>query len=235
MNIIITYDDNLYNSKLCANHGFSCIIKHPERTILFDTGGDGEILLGNMGRLGIIPGEIDAVFLSHVHHDHVGGLVSFLNRNSIVTVYLPASFPQSLKDEIQARGAKLEEVSRAEEIIPGIFTTGELDGVIKEQSLIVRSPSGLVVITGCAHPGVVKIIRTAKDKVPSETVYLVIGGFHLLEASSAQIQTIISSFMQLVVTKVAPCHCSGEETRKLFQEQYGKDYIEIGVGKRIAL
>jgi 7,8-dihydropterin-6-yl-methyl-4-(beta-D-ribofuranosyl)aminobenzene 5'-phosphate synthase len=92
-----------------------------------------------------------------------------------------------------------------------------------------------VIITGCAHPGVVNIIRVAKDVVPDDRVYLVMGGFHLAGASSAQIESIIQELSQLSVENVAPCHCSGDETRRLFEESYGEGYLESGVGKRVPL
>jgi len=107
--------------------------------------------------------------------------------------------------------------------------------VIKEQSLVITTSKGLVIITGCAHPGVVNVIRTAKEIVPDDRVYLVMGGFHLSGASSAQIESIIDSFVELGVERVAPCHCSGDEARRLFEERYGEDYIESGVGKRVPL
>lgn len=79
------------------------------------------------------------------------------------------------------------------------------------------------------------IIRVAKDVVPDDRVYLVIGGFHLAGASSAQIESVIQEFSQLSVENVAPCHCSGDETRRLFKESYGEAYVESGVGKRVPL
>jgi len=233
--IMIIYDNYPFDERLHPAWGFSCLVRLAETTILFDTGGDGSTLLHNMRQLGIDPGEVDTVVLSHIHGDHVGGLSDFLKQNSAVTVYLPQSFPKSFKEQVTSPGAKVAEVSEAREIFTGVYTTGELGDGTKEQSLIVTTSQGLVVITGCAHPGVVNIIRKAKDVVPDARVYLVMGGFHLLGASLARIESIIDKFGQLSVAKVAPCHCSGDETRRLFEERYGEDYIKSGVGKRVPL
>jgi 7,8-dihydropterin-6-yl-methyl-4-(beta-D-ribofuranosyl)aminobenzene 5'-phosphate synthase len=234
MIITIVYDNNPYDSRLSPAWGFSCLVKLPQKAILFDTGGEGTILLDNMAKLGIDPKEIDVVVLSHVHGDHVGGLASFFKRNSNVTVYLPASFPQGLKDEVRITGAKLEEVDKARELFDGAFTTGELDGGIKEQSLVLRTPKGLVVITGCAHPGIVNIAKKAGE-ITGEKIYLLIGGFHLIGAFPSQITYVAESLLQLGVEKVAPCHCSGEGARRLFSDYFGDNYVDCGVGKVISI
>jgi 7,8-dihydropterin-6-yl-methyl-4-(beta-D-ribofuranosyl)aminobenzene 5'-phosphate synthase len=242
MRITIVYDNNpaeagqtlLKEEGPVSDWGFSCVVRLQERGILFDTGGDGDILLDNMQKLGIDPGEIQAVLLSHIHGDHIGGLPAFLRINRKVKIYVPASFPGRLKEEIRNRGASLEEVSGQREIFPGVFTTGEIDGGIKEQSLVLRSPQGLVVITGCAHPGIVKIVRRAKE-IAQGKVHLVLGGFHLGGASASAIERIIQSFLHLGVEKVAPCHCSGELARKLFKKKFGPSYIQAAVGKEIVI
>jgi len=233
--LIIVYDNNPFDNRLHTSWGFSCLIRLPQKTVLLDTGGGSSILLHNMRQLQIDPREVDAVVLSHIHGDHVGGLSGFLEQNSAVTVYLPQSFPQSFKDKVKSLGAKVGEVYEARELFTGIHTTGELGNGTKEQSLVVATSKGLVIITGCAHPGVVNIVRVAKDIVPDDRVYLVMGGFHLSGASSTQIESIIKEFSHLSVENVAPCHCSGDETRRLFKERYGEGYIESGAGKRVPL
>jgi len=103
------------------------------------------------------------------------------------------------------------------------------------EALILATSKGMVILTGCAHPGVVNIIRVAEDTVSDDRVYLVMGGFHLAGASPAQVESTIQEFKRLSVENVAPCHCSGDETRRLFRESSGEDYIESGVGERVAL
>ena len=232
--ITIVYDNNRYDSRLTTAWGFSCLVNLPQQVVLFDTGGDGKILLQNMTKLGIDPEEIDVVVLSHEHADHVGGLARFLEHNSKVTVYMPASFPQRLKDQARTTGAKLEEIDKARELFDGAFTTGELDGGIKEQSLLLSIPNGLIVITGCAHPGIVNIVQKAKD-ITGQNIYLLIGGFHLGGTSPSQISNIAQNLLQLGVEKVAPCHCSGEAARRLFSDYFGDDYIDCGAGKVIVI
>ena len=232
--ITIVYDNNKYDSRLIPARGFSCVVKLREETILFDTGGDGTILLSNMAKVGINPEEIDTVVLSHIHSDHTGGLKELLERNSEVTVYVPQSFPVAMKQGIKSSGATVEEIHGAQELFEHILTTGELDGGIKEQSLLVRTSRGLVVVTGCVHPGVVNITRTAKQ-ITREKIYLVMGGFHLAGAFPSQISYITESLLQLGVAKVAQCHCSGDEARKLFKDYFGENYINSGVGKEITI
>ena len=62
---------------------------------------------------------------------------------------------------------------------------------------------------------------------------MVFGGFHLAGFAKNEIMEIIRKFYELEVEKVGPCHCSGDEARRLFSEEYKDDFIEIGVGKEI--
>jgi 7,8-dihydropterin-6-yl-methyl-4-(beta-D-ribofuranosyl)aminobenzene 5'-phosphate synthase len=231
-NITVTFDNNQYKDGLKTSWGFSCLIRGAEKTILFDTGGDDSILLENMKKLEIDSEEIDLIVLSHIHGDHIGGLYGFLEKNPKVYVYLPKSFPTSLKKNIEKYGAKVVDVQKPVEICKGIYSTGELGTLIIEQSLIIYTDKGMLVITGCAHPGIVKIVERAK-KIIKDKVLLVMGGFHLRNKSSKQIEKIISSLKNMEVKYAGPCHCSGDNARKLFEKEYQKNYINIGVGKVI--
>ena len=118
------------------------------------------------------------------------------------------------------------------EILQKVYSTGEMGPGLKEQSLIVRTPNGMVIITGCAHPGIVNIVKRAKEMFDDE-VLLVMGGFHLVGKSRREVDTIISDMKKLGVHYVGPCHCTGDKARKLFQQAYQEHFISIGVGKRI--
>ncbi|MFH1875194.1 MAG: MBL fold metallo-hydrolase [Pseudomonadota bacterium] len=230
--ITIVYDNNAYNPELTTAWGFACIIEMPEQTILFDTGEDGRILLENMGKMGITPQKIDMVFLSHIHSDHTGGLIDLLKQNSKISVYYPHSFPEVFEQQITALGAKAKKVDLPQEIAPNIFTTGEMGGLIKEQSLVIKTNKGLLIITGCSHPGIVKIINQAK-KITQAKPYLVIGGFHLRDASTVELNAIINDFKLAGVRKVGPAHCSGQQAGALFKKAFGNNYIPAGAGTEI--
>ena len=78
--ITILYNNVPHAPGCTCQWGFACLIRGPRDTILFDTGGDGRVLLANMQRLGVEPREIDCVVLSHVHGDHTGGVAALLPR-----------------------------------------------------------------------------------------------------------------------------------------------------------
>ena len=230
--ITILYDNNPYDQRLKTAWGFSCLIDTMETKILFDTGRDSNILLGNIAKLGIDVRGIQIVVLSHIHEDHVGGLFGILEKNSYVKVYVPLSFTDSFKLRVKQYGCEIVDVGEAANICEGVATTGELGIGIKEQSLIVNTWKGLVVITGCAHPGIVNIVRKAKQLI-GEVIYLVIGGFHLGGASEDEILSIIEQLKSLGVAEVAPCHCTGDLARRMFEEAFGENYVEAGVGRII--
>jgi len=233
MEMTIVYDNNSYDHRLSTAWGFGCVIAFRGLTILFDTGGDGAILLSNIRELGIAPESIDLIVLSHIHGDHVGGLQALLQENHDVTVYVPASFPESFARKVRQSGARLERMSGPQELAPGVYTTGDLEGPVPEQSLILNTQAGVVVATGCAHPGVTRIVEQAKSIV-SDDIALVVGGFHLGGHSESQIEAIVRRFQELGVRFAAPCHCSGELAREKFRQAYGSRYLPAGVGYRIS-
>ena len=93
---------------------------------------------------------------------------------------------------------------------------------------------GLVVVTGCAHPGIENIVARVGESFDKD-ITLVFGGFHLLKHTSTEILRIIQKFREIGIEKVGSCHCSGDEAQKLFAQDYGKNYITIGVGKVITI
>jgi len=228
MKLTIVYDNNEYTPGLRTAWGFSCWIETGETTVLFDTGGDSPTLLYNLAELGLDPQRVDIVVLSHIHGDHVGGLAGLLDTGATPTVYAPAAFPESFKAEIRER-TDLVEVSGPLSILPGVSTTGQMGSGVLEQGLILETDKGLIVMTGCAHPGVVAMVERAKE-VTSGEVALVVGGFHLGGASRRAISGIIADFRRLGVRQVAPCHCTGDLARRMFADEYQEDCTLPGVG-----
>lgn len=211
ISIVTIYDNYSADSRLKTDHGFSALVTLGNQNILFDTGTDSDILLSNMAKMSIDPKTIDFVFISHLHNDHTGGLSGILKLRPDLPAYKPEKFfsPTQINNKL--------------------WTTGSLGTEIQEQSLIIDSDKGLIIITGCAHPGIVNIIRKAKEII-NKKVYLVLGGFHLRNFSDTQLKEIIKDFKKLEVQKVAPCHCSGDRCRELFKQEYQKNFIENGVG-----
>jgi len=229
MKITIIYDNEIVKDikRLKAGWGFSCFIQTKEKNILFDTGWDGDILISNMELLGIDPKDINLVVISHSHWDHCGGLARVLNLNKNLEVYVPKSFSNHLKKEINKRANIFCEVQQSKEIYPGIYTTGEIEGSlptgkirisIKEQSLICSTAKGLVVITGCAHSGINNILNSA-DKLGK--VYALIGGFHDFEEYN----------LLKDISLIVPTHCT--KNKKKIITLFPKNCIEGGVGYQL--
>lgn len=232
--ITVLYNNVAGSTDCMTDWGFGCLVKGKEKTLLFDTGKDGSILLHNMKCMNIDPDSIDAVVISHIHNDHAGGLAEFLKHNSDVVVYVPVSFPAHFKQTIRKSGATLEEVNSAKQICANVYTTGEMGRNIREQALIVETSKGMAIITGCAHPGIVNIVKRAHEQHAGD-VYMITGGSHLSSRSRGEIEIIVSRLQKLGVRKVAPSHCTGTLALEIFRDTWGKDFIEGGAGSIIEL
>lgn len=241
LTITILYDNVPFDERLDSAWGFSALIEYAGHTVLFDTGGSAQSFMKNMSILGVDPKQVDAVVISHSHGDHIAGLLPFLDVSDNPPVYLPPSFPASLMGRVRAITTVVE-VDQALEIVPGIYSTGGLAaGNFYEQGLVIDRGENLVILTGCAHPGIVNIVRQARlavqppQDMPYKPIALVLGGFHLLDATKLEIESIIADMKALGVEQVSPTHCSGDAAIALFQESFGQDFLSAGVGRVITL
>ncbi len=213
MKITVVYDNCLSKPGLRTGWGFSCLVETGGAPpLLFDTGADGATLLYNMGKLGIDPGQIGIIVISHAHGDHTGGLSDILGINRHAEVYVPASSAAVIP------GRKVTLVSKPLQISEDIFSTGELKGI--EQSLAIKTTKGIAVVAGCSHPGVGAILDAASRY---GQVYGIIGGLHGF-----------SDFDRLKgLSLVCPCHCTQHKSElgHLFPEQY----MSCGAGHELEL
>jgi len=232
LSIRIIYDNVEPRDGFEAQWGFSCVVTGCGRTILFDTGGRGDVLMRNLSAAGISPSDIDIVIISHEHWDHTGGLGAFLAENREVTVYIPSSFSSDIKKRTAEGCSGLSEVSDPVEIIPGVYSTGDMTGPVREQSLAVRTDGGTVVITGCAHPGVDWIVERAGE-VTGGPVLCVMGGFHLGGAGEARLGEIAEAFDKSGIKYCGASHCTGDESMAYFAARYGERYIRLGAGGQV--
>jgi 7,8-dihydropterin-6-yl-methyl-4-(beta-D-ribofuranosyl)aminobenzene 5'-phosphate synthase len=226
--LTVLYDNIPFDKNLQTHWGFSCLVEKGSTRVLIDTGAQAATLLANLKVLKLDVSRLDAIILSHIHDDHTKGLPGLANE--VVTdppVYVLASFPSEFKRKIRTI-----EVS-APMVLPDrdFRTTGELPGQMSnEQALIVTSPKGLVVVTGCAHPGIVEIVRRVRE-ISGERIHLVMGGFHLLQTPAAEVEAIGRQLHALGVERVAPSHCTGEAAIEILKKEYGTNFLASGVGR----
>ena len=231
--ILILYDNRTDKSDLQPGWGFSALIELKGRRVLFDTGADNLVLEHNAEALGADLASPDALVLSHEHCDHIGAITSALHKN--LEVFYPTSFSTLFQGEVSGEeGWHAHPVSQPVEILPRFRSTGELGKKIVEQSLIVKGDEGPVLITGCAHPGIVEIARVATEIV-GKPLQLVLGGFHLYKKNEAAVGEIAAALKELGVKRVAPCHCTGLKAMKVLKESFGTAYLVIKVGSEVKI
>jgi 7,8-dihydropterin-6-yl-methyl-4-(beta-D-ribofuranosyl)aminobenzene 5'-phosphate synthase len=228
----ILYDNYLHKEGTKSDWGFSCLIEGTEKTILFDTGTQPEILMHNVGVLGVDLKKVDQIVISHNHDDHTGGLSAILEKNPNVTVYFPVSFPAEFGRRVEGLKAKPQSVDKPVEICQDVYLTGEMGDEIKEQSLIIDTAKGLITVTGCSHQGILNILKRAKE-ILDKPIYLVFGGFHLGNKSDAEMQEILAGFRKLKVEKCGATHCTGDAQIAMFKKAFGENYVPMGTGRAI--
>jgi 7,8-dihydropterin-6-yl-methyl-4-(beta-D-ribofuranosyl)aminobenzene 5'-phosphate synthase len=229
----IVFDNDPGLSGFSTLWGFAAVIHTLACTLLFDTGSNGRVLLKNMAAFHLPPAAVDLLFLSHPHWDHIGGLDSFLEMNPRATIVVHEGFSRHLIQDLRALCGEVRVVGpEPQPLAPGIFSTGVFDSEPPEQALILNSDGLTAAISGCAHPGMERIVERAKTFL-GKPVEWAIGGFHLMYADAAAIARSIASLQHLGVEYVVPTHCTGNEAREAFRRAYGERCLLGGVGRRI--
>ena len=153
--------------------------------------------------------------------------------------YYEGSPPETMTFGTAWVGARFEPIDRTIEVAPGfhiLSLVSDKPGTkeLRELSLLIRTPQGAVVVAGCSHPGIDKIVEAATAIDPR--VHLVMGGFHLPAAPDDEIARIASTLHDTYkVGRLAPGHCTGEPAFALFRKTWGDHYLYAGVGSVIEL
>ena len=169
--------------------------------------------------------------------------------------YIGAPFT---RDQLEAAGAVMLPCRSPATLAPGVMTTGEVprmevfetvegfwtvqneqytpDPISDDQSLAVHLPGkGLIVISGCAHSGIINTIRYAQRITGEESLYAVIGGFHLMGADNKRIDSTARALLDLGPAVVRPGHCTGQKALSRLQEVLGESCQPLAVGETIEL
>jgi 7,8-dihydropterin-6-yl-methyl-4-(beta-D-ribofuranosyl)aminobenzene 5'-phosphate synthase len=267
--ITILYDAFGKRSGLEKDWGYSAFVEYGGKRILFDTGGNPEILAKNAKAAGVDLSRLDFAVLSHRHSDHMGGMDHLLRVNPGVRIYAPkenfgvygSSLPSSFyrRDEslpgeqryydgspppVMKFGsawprAHFDLIERSTQIAPGIHlislvseNAGTLE--LRELSMVIETRDGIVVMVGCAHPGIENIVRAATSI--DTTIHLVVGGLHWVATNDSDIRQRTASLRdRWKVDSVAPGHCTGEPAFAALKKAFGDRYLYSGLGTRLEI
>jgi 7,8-dihydropterin-6-yl-methyl-4-(beta-D-ribofuranosyl)aminobenzene 5'-phosphate synthase len=136
-------------------------------------------------------------------------------------------------------GANFQLVNETTEITPDIHlisTISEKPGTLEmhELSVAINTPDGLVIVVGCSHPGIDRIVAAATAINPR--IHLIVGGLHLAVASDPEIQNIVTVLHdKFKVEYIAPGHCTGEPTFIALKKAFGDRDIYAGLGTTVPL
>jgi 7,8-dihydropterin-6-yl-methyl-4-(beta-D-ribofuranosyl)aminobenzene 5'-phosphate synthase len=182
----------------------------------------------------IDPSLIDILVFSHEHGDHTAGVTSFVKMKTGIPVIMPQSFSRGFQKKMAGSGLKPLLVDAPSSICSDLYTSGEFDYSIPEHALVLDTRKGLVVITGCSHPGIIPMLTKIKTDF-NKNIYMVFGGFHLLDKSDKEMQAIIAEMQKLGVVKCGATHCTGEKQTAMIRESFGNNFILLGTGNQVVI
>lgn len=227
----------VYNNVPSHNHlktdwGYAVWIEIGGEVILFDSGTKGKLLQENFEKLNLDPTKISMIAISHEHYDHTGGLESILKQQKNGTkVYLPNDYEPALKSEFPKIKFLVNDRYRkiADNVwLSEIFTDSNRG--IREQALVILKGEQLIMITGCAHPGIAEMCASVQKHFPNKTFELLTGGFHLMQKSEDQVAQISDKIKAIGFKNVAPSHCTGDNSIAVFEKLWGKNFVHLNLG-----
>ena len=277
---VIAEDSVLYESPYLGQHGISFLITAErnsiQKTVLVDVAQNSSALLENMHMLDITPSSIDAVVLTHCHYDHTQGLAKVLRKigkKDIPVIGHPDIFrpnfitnpdlrPVGVMDgdrqaDIENSGGSLYLTKNPLEIMPGLFTTGEVerttdfeevgislstiengqvkpDLMLDDISLIANvKKKGVVITTGCSHAGIVNIAKQAVKLVGTDKIHGIIGGFHLFEATGSvknRIKKTAQALKKFDPDWIYAGHCTGFLAQVEFYNTFKDRFTPLHTG-----
>lgn len=240
-------DDRCNVKELENEHGLSLYIVDGDTKILFDVG-QGCAFKNNAKKLNINLSEIKYLVLSHGHYDHTDGLKFIDERIKIVchpdcTIWRKSKRTDNYNgipyndEELKSRfnmimtkdTYKLDnniiflgEIERLNDFecksFPSVLENGEDDIAIDDTGIVIDTPNGLVVISGCSHSGICNTVEYAKKITGKEKIYCVIGGFHLKECNE-QTQKTINYMKENKIKRIILGHCTSDMVCDEFRKQ----------------
>ncbi len=162
------------------------------------------------------------------------------------------------RQELESLGARFNSTTKSVKITDTIMTTGEIpmvtdfeeieaelwvkedtgwqpDELLDDQGIVINTEQGLVVITGCAHRGIINTLYHAQQLTGVTQIHMVLGGSHLVGASEEQIQLTIAALKDLDVQKLGLCHCTGLPVAMVMSQEFGDKFFFNNAGTRINL
>src|ERR1700704_2884013 len=153
--------------------------------------------------------------------------------------YYGGAPPQVMKFGAAWQGGNFGLIDKTTEIAPGIVLIALVSDApgtkeLKELSLAVNTPEGIVLLVGCSHPGIEKIVEAAAAINPK--IHLIAGGFHLVTAPDDVIARAVAALKDTFkVESIAPGHCTGEPTFAALKKAFGDRYLYAGLGTTVPL
>jgi 7,8-dihydropterin-6-yl-methyl-4-(beta-D-ribofuranosyl)aminobenzene 5'-phosphate synthase len=153
--------------------------------------------------------------------------------------YYDGAPPEVMRFGAAWPNANFQLIDKNTEIAPGthlIALVSDKPGTLelRELSLAINTPEGMVIVVGCSHPGIDKIVDAAAKINPR--IHLVVGGFHLVVSKDEEIEKIVTALRDTFkVAYVAPGHCTGEPTFTALKKAFGDHYLYAGLGTIFAL
>ena len=233
VHVTIIYDNYQAVENLETDWGFACLVEYQGNQLLFDAGRKAKLYKKNVALLEIKPEEIPTLFISHEHGDHTAGIPWITEINPSVKCYFPASYAEQLK----ASGSlppHSKGIEKPTHLYGPFYSTGDDFVAFREQGLVIKTETGGVLITGCGHPGAVRMVAVAEKELGIE-IHTLIGGLHLMRKSGEDLEQIATTLKEMGIKQICPTHCTGDKAIASLKASFGNGYIAGGTGQVITI